>query len=47
MVDPLADRTNLRKPMHPAKLLSVEGLKRALRFVLLILAQSNARFSIK
>ncbi|PSS29521.1 hypothetical protein CEY00_Acc07137 [Actinidia chinensis var. chinensis] len=30
VVDPLADRTNLRKPMQPAKLLSVEGLKRAL-----------------
>ena len=33
MVDPLADRTNLRKQLQPAKLLSVEGLKKALRFV--------------
>ncbi|KAL7206957.1 hypothetical protein ACSBR2_019621 [Camellia fascicularis] len=30
MVDPLADRTNLRKQLQPAKLLSVEGLKKAL-----------------
>ena len=32
MVDPLADKTNLKKPMQPVKLLSVEGLKKALRF---------------
>ncbi|KAI8533179.1 hypothetical protein RHMOL_Rhmol11G0276900 [Rhododendron molle] len=31
LVDPLADRTNLRKSRQPAKLLSVEGLKKALR----------------
>ncbi|GMP37523.1 hypothetical protein CsSME_00009157 [Camellia sinensis var. sinensis] len=30
MVDPLADRTNLRKQLQPAKLLSVEELKKAL-----------------
>lgn len=30
LVDPLADRTNLRKSKQPAKLLSVEGLKNAL-----------------
>ncbi|KAE9447371.1 hypothetical protein C3L33_20718, partial [Rhododendron williamsianum] len=30
LVDPLADRTNLRKSKQPAKLLSVEGLKKAL-----------------
>ncbi|XP_062177620.1 uncharacterized protein LOC133882453 [Alnus glutinosa] len=30
MVDPLADRTNFKKPMQPLKLLSVEGLKKAL-----------------
>ncbi|XP_059651159.1 uncharacterized protein LOC132298832 [Cornus florida] len=29
-VDPLADRTNLKKSMQPVKLLSVEGLKKAL-----------------
>ncbi len=34
MVDPLADRTNFKKPMQPLKLLSVEGLKKALRFVI-------------
>jgi minichromosome maintenance protein 10 len=34
MVDPLADRTNFKKPMQPVKLLSVEGLKKALRFVI-------------
>ncbi|KAB1207540.1 hypothetical protein CJ030_MR7G007539 [Morella rubra] len=30
MVDPLADRTNFKKTMQPVKLLSVEGLKKAL-----------------
>ncbi|XP_050366041.1 uncharacterized protein LOC126784609 [Argentina anserina] len=30
MVDPLADRTNLKKRKQPVKLLSVEGLKKAL-----------------
>ncbi|XP_062081787.1 uncharacterized protein LOC133788344 [Humulus lupulus] len=30
MVDPLADKTNLRKSKQPMKLLSVEGLKKAL-----------------
>ncbi|KAM6541644.1 hypothetical protein CsatB_006091 [Cannabis sativa] len=30
MVDPLADKTNSRKPKQPMKLLSVEGLKKAL-----------------
>ncbi|KAG7978220.1 hypothetical protein I3843_05G073700 [Carya illinoinensis] len=30
MVDPLNDRTNIKRPMQPAKLLSVEGLKKAL-----------------
>ncbi|XP_059434036.1 uncharacterized protein LOC132167153 [Corylus avellana] len=30
MVDPLADRTNFKKSMQPIKLLSVEGLKKAL-----------------
>ena len=34
MVDPLADRTNLNKRKQPVKLLSVEGLKKALRFVI-------------
>lgn len=34
MVDPLADRTNLKKRKQPVKLLSVEGLKKALRFVI-------------
>lgn len=33
MVDPLADRTNLKKRKQPMKLLTVEGLKKALRFV--------------
>ncbi|KAK3003015.1 hypothetical protein RJ639_020072 [Escallonia herrerae] len=33
VVDPLVDRTNLTKPMQPKKVLSVEGLRRALRFV--------------
>ena len=31
MVDPLSDKTNLKKSMQPVKLLSVEGLKKALR----------------
>lgn len=44
LVDPLADRTNLRKSKQPAKLLSVEGLKKALRFVLVILVYSYALF---
>ncbi|CAK9144921.1 unnamed protein product [Ilex paraguariensis] len=30
LVDPLADRTNLTKPKQPLKLLSVDGLKKAL-----------------
>nr|POE54049.1 protein mcm10 like [Quercus suber] len=30
MVDPLADRTNFKKSMKPVKLMSVEGLKKAL-----------------
>ncbi|KAF5448981.1 hypothetical protein F2P56_029471 [Juglans regia] len=30
MVDPLNDRTNIKKPMQPVKLLSVESLKKAL-----------------
>ncbi|XP_048337306.2 uncharacterized protein LOC107427508 isoform X2 [Ziziphus jujuba] len=30
LVDPLADKTNLKKPKQPIKLLSVEGLKKAL-----------------
>ncbi|KAA8535988.1 hypothetical protein F0562_028466 [Nyssa sinensis] len=30
LVNPLTDRTNLRKPMQPVKLLSVDGLKKAL-----------------
>ncbi|KAF3434706.1 hypothetical protein FNV43_RR21791 [Rhamnella rubrinervis] len=30
LVDPLADKTNLNKPKQPKKLLSVEGLKKAL-----------------
>lgn len=34
MVDPLADRTNSNKRKQPVKLLSVEGLKKALRFVI-------------
>lgn len=34
MVDPLADRTNLNRRKRPVKLLSVEGLKKALRFVI-------------
>ena len=34
MVDPLADRTNFKKSMKPVKLMSVEGLKKALRFVI-------------
>jgi hypothetical protein len=34
MVDPLADRTNFKKSTQPVKLLSVEGLKKALRFVI-------------
>jgi hypothetical protein len=32
LVDPLADKTNLKKS-KPLKLLSVDGLKKALRFV--------------
>ncbi|XP_022763056.1 protein MCM10 homolog [Durio zibethinus] len=31
LVDPLSDRTNLKKPTKPVKLLSVEALKQALR----------------
>ncbi|EOX97677.1 Minichromosome maintenance 10 isoform 2 [Theobroma cacao] len=31
MVDPLTDRTNLKKPTQPVKILSVDGLKKALR----------------
>ncbi|KAG1360978.1 putative protein MCM10 [Cocos nucifera] len=30
MVDPLADRSNLRKPFQPVKVMSVDGLKKAL-----------------
>ncbi|XP_010935110.1 uncharacterized protein [Elaeis guineensis] len=30
MVDPLADRSNLRKPLQPVKVMSVDGLKKAL-----------------
>ncbi|KAJ8648008.1 hypothetical protein MRB53_001031 [Persea americana] len=30
LVDPLSDRTNLSKPVQPVKVLSVEGLKKAL-----------------
>lgn len=41
MVDPLADRTNFKKTMQPVKLLSVEGLKKALRFVLAIIDMSD------
>lgn len=33
MVDPLAGKVNLKKSAAPVKLLSVEGLKKALRFV--------------
>lgn len=33
MVDPLAGKVTSKKPTQPIKLLSVEGLKRALRFV--------------
>ena len=33
MVDPLANKTNVKKPNQPVKLLSVEGLKKALRFL--------------
>lgn len=33
MVDPLAGKVTSKKPAQPVKLLSVEGLKRALRFV--------------
>ncbi|KAL6957923.1 hypothetical protein U1Q18_044472 [Sarracenia purpurea var. burkii] len=40
VVDPLVDRTNLRKSKQPTKVLSVEGLKKALRFVLVIPAHS-------
>lgn len=32
LVDPLADKTNVKRPMQPVKLLSVDGLKKALRF---------------
>jgi hypothetical protein len=34
LVDPLADKTLLKRPTQPVKLLSVEALKRALRFVI-------------
>lgn len=34
MVDPLADKKHLKNPKQPVKLLSVEGLKKALRFVI-------------
>jgi len=34
MVDPLADRSNMRKPVQSVKVLSVDGLKKALRFAL-------------
>lgn len=34
MVDPLTDRTNLKKPTQPVKILSVDGLKKALRYVI-------------
>lgn len=34
MVDPLADRTSSKKPKQPLKVMSVEGLKRALRLVI-------------
>ncbi|XP_010265986.1 PREDICTED: protein MCM10 homolog [Nelumbo nucifera] len=30
LVDPLSDKSNLRKPMQPVKVLSVDGLKKAL-----------------
>ncbi|KAL6346648.1 hypothetical protein AAG906_000266 [Vitis piasezkii] len=30
LVDPLADKTNVKRPMQPLKLLSVDGLKKAL-----------------
>lgn len=33
MVDPLADKKNLKNPKQPVKLLTVEGLKKALRFI--------------
>nr|KJB15748.1 hypothetical protein B456_002G197400 [Gossypium raimondii] len=33
MVDPLSDRTNMEKASKPVKLLSVDALKRALRYV--------------
>lgn len=33
MVNPLADKTNFTKSKAPLKLLSVDGLKKALRFV--------------
>lgn len=32
LVDPLADKTSIKKPTQPVKLLSVEGLKKALRY---------------
>lgn len=33
MVDPLSDSTNMKKASKPVKLLSVDALKRALRYV--------------
>lgn len=34
LVDPLADKTNLKKS-QPVKLLSVDGIRKALRFVII------------
>uniref|UniRef100_A0A2N9ISX9 MCM10 OB-fold domain-containing protein n=1 Tax=Fagus sylvatica TaxID=28930 RepID=A0A2N9ISX9_FAGSY len=42
MVDPLADRTNFKKSAQPVKLLSVEGLKKALRKSSTMKAESSA-----
>lgn len=41
MVDPLSDRTNACKRKQPVKLLSVEGLKKALRFVIVSIGKKN------
>nr|CAN73626.1 hypothetical protein VITISV_026638 [Vitis vinifera] len=42
LVDPLADKTNVKRPMQPLKLLSVDGLKKALRPSTTIRTDSSA-----
>lgn len=45
MVDPLSDKTNTCKRKQPVKLLSVEGLKKALRFVIVSIGKKNIKAS--